>query len=84
MTLINLHPGLRLRKVSKFGVPAGSATLPEDASIPYTWVIATLWYRLTEDAGKEFEQRLQVVQPDGNVVIEGIVPFPINSPHTPQ
>ena len=57
------------------GIPAGVTELPANASVPFSWTVATMWYSTPEDSDKEYEQRVQILWPDGRLLAEGIVLF---------
>lgn len=43
------------------------------------WAVLSLWLRLDEDEGKHYEQRMQIVLPDGQVRAEQVIPFTMDS-----
>jgi hypothetical protein len=49
-------------------VPA-RAEVPTDARAPKEWHCIAIWQRVAGDTGQAFEQRLELVAPDGTVVV---------------
>ncbi|MBI3909531.1 MAG: hypothetical protein HY320_01190 [Armatimonadetes bacterium] len=49
--------------------------LPADAVSPVPWTMLAEWLRSPEDEGKTFEQRTQVVMPDGTEKGEATIRF---------
>lgn len=60
-------------------VPVGT-TVPENAVAPLQWSVATLWQHQPEDNGRQYEQRVQLVLPNGNQVAEVALPFEMAAP----
>ena len=54
---------------------AEGAEVPADAKVPNPWDILTFWRNSPEDAGKEFEQRTQLLLPNGETSVEAIISF---------
>src|SRR5205085_5785340 len=50
-------------------VPEG-VELPEEAAIPVKWYTFSLWEKLDGEEGKNFEQRVTMVLPDGKQVMD--------------
>jgi hypothetical protein len=48
---------------------------PADAVVPQSWAVVAAWSLDAEEVGKVFEQRLQVLQPNGNHVLESHLTF---------
>ena len=44
--------------------------MPANAALPLSWEISTVWYQIPEDQGKTFEQRVQLIGPDGAALLE--------------
>jgi hypothetical protein len=55
--------------------PEGGGDIPPDAIIPLNWAIVTEWLQLPGDEGKQFEDRVEIVRPDGTVLVDAISPF---------
>jgi len=49
--------------------------IPADAAAPMKWGIVSSWKGEEEDKGKEFEQKLQLVMPDGSIKIDAVFEF---------
>jgi hypothetical protein len=49
-------------------VPA-QLEVPADARVPKEWHGVAIWQQVAGDEGQEFEQRLELIAPDGTVVI---------------
>jgi hypothetical protein len=59
-------------------IPA-DAQLPLEGSSPIKWGVFTMWASEPDDSGKEYEQLLSIVLPDGREVLNAKVPFAIKS-----
>jgi hypothetical protein len=59
MSFINLLDG--------FLIPLAPGT-PANSVVRYKWYIVNLWRQLPEDEGRKYVQRVDLVQPDGNVI----------------
>jgi hypothetical protein len=58
------------------GVTVGiEGELPEDARLPWKWIVFSLWRKEEGDEGKAFEQNVQLVSPSGKPGVENIAPF---------
>ncbi|HLK59028.1 MAG TPA: hypothetical protein VKU00_20880 [Chthonomonadaceae bacterium] len=44
--------------------------MPPNAALPLSWEISTVWYQIPEDVGRTFEQRVQLIGPDGTSLVE--------------
>ncbi|MBI3650400.1 MAG: hypothetical protein HY231_05065 [Acidobacteria bacterium] len=54
--------------------------IPEDAVIPMRWSILTLWHRDAElENPITYQQRLEIIKPDGNQAGSMIVDFLVNN-----
>jgi hypothetical protein len=62
ISLITLIEGLN----TSF-TPTQEAELPADAVIPNTWFVATKWQREEDERPQIWEQRIQVVLPNGRI-----------------
>lgn len=56
-------------------IPAFGPNFPRIANLPIRWHIFTLWSHVPEDARKLFQQRTQLVLPDGQSKIEQTIEF---------
>lgn len=66
--------------VSMFSIIEGfkldaSGDLPADAVIPIKWAVLSMWRKQTEDEGKEYEQKVQLISPSGAILAEGTSKF---------
>ncbi len=52
-----------------------SEPIPSRAVAPIQWSAVSSWLGLPEDAGKRFEQRVQLITPDQMEAISAVVPF---------
>lgn len=48
---------------------------PDTIVAPVSWSAFALWYRLPEDEGVDYEQRIQLVAPSGKILLEQVTPF---------
>ncbi len=56
--------------------------IPPDALVPFRWTILTMWRRERDVEGEvEFEQRTDVVRPDGTSVAGGMNTFKVTNAH---
>ena len=55
------------------------ADIPIDAIAPAEWVVTSVYSEEEGDAGKAFEQRVQLIAPNGQAVIETKVTFVVAS-----
>ena len=69
LSLITIMNGLQVER------PAEGVDLPADAMLPVRWAVAAMWFREPGDEGKAFEQRVEVVLPDGSIGATAILPF---------
>jgi hypothetical protein len=67
LSIISIIEGLN------FDVPP-DVEIPREAAVPYAWQFVTLWQRQPEDEGREFEQRVVFIAPDGVEVGGGLAP----------
>ena len=44
--------------------------MPSNAALPLSWEISTVWYQIPEDQGKTFEQRVELIGPNGASLME--------------
>jgi hypothetical protein len=63
-SLISLFTKLKMLLPGQLGDVPGNAVAPKE------WAVFTSWDRLPTDEGKEFNQCLQVLYPDGKVFFE--------------
>ena len=49
--------------------------IPEDAGLPLPWMTLSFWRRIEGEEDKNFEERLQVISPNGEVYAEDVVAF---------
>jgi hypothetical protein len=49
--------------------------VPEGAALPLRWSVLALWGMGTNDVGKVFEQRLQLLTPGGEIALDMIAAF---------
>lgn len=64
LSLIALLEGIEITVVP-------GADPDESTKVPISWVAMVQWMRLLDDADREFEIRLQLIQPDGRIALEG-------------
>ena len=53
--------------------------VPLDANSPFDWAAAAVWLRLDGDEGKTFEQRSELVSPNGDTIELGKSIFSMNT-----
>lgn len=71
VSLVSLLHGFNVNPVAD-----QSEQIPKDAVIPFEWGIVTAWLRTPYDEGKQFEQRIEVVLPNSQVIgTSAAVPF---------
>jgi len=58
-------------------LPAEGA-MPANAALSLTWEITTLWQQLPEDSNKTFEQRTELLAPNGDSLVEVQAVFQMN------
>jgi hypothetical protein len=58
-------------------VPAG-AEIPPNAAAPQRWYVLTMWHRQTDESGRRFEQRVELIGPSGQTMVnaQAAVTFP--------
>ncbi len=71
LSLISLFNGIEL-------LPEAGQLEPSSTTA-FNWSMVSCWLRTSEDDGKTFEQRLQVVFPDGSARGESILTFKMSS-----
>jgi hypothetical protein len=49
--------------------------LPEDAGLPLQWMTLAFWRREEGEENKDFEERLQVIAPNGETYAEDVLAF---------
>jgi hypothetical protein len=52
-----------------------TSPVPANAQIPFNWTIVTLWTKTPDDEEKTFEQRTEVILPDGSTFLSAVVSF---------
>lgn len=52
-----------------FEIPAGATPLSDITKVPIRWCAFSLWRKVPEDEGKDFEQRIDLVSPQGKLVV---------------
>ena len=57
-------------------LPAG-VPVPEGLIIPFRWFLYCQWNTESDDRGREFEQRIEVITPDGEAPLQDVVRFRI-------
>src|SRR5688572_6564551 len=56
--------------------------LPEDAAIPMKWNVLALWRRLQDyDQDIQFEQRIDVITPNGETIVNRETSFTVSNAH---
>src|SRR5260370_11142903 len=55
-------------------LPAGAKVDPHSMGM-FRWDIFSLWERLAGDEEKEFEQRCELISPDGRKSVEAVLKF---------
>jgi hypothetical protein len=68
LSMISILSGARVS-------PNEQEELPSDAIVHMTWAAVSIWERMAGDENKTFEQRFQVVPPNGEVQAEATTPF---------
>jgi hypothetical protein len=59
-----------------------SEELPPDAGVPFQWNVVTIWHRTEDVAGDmTYEQRTEVLRPDGEHSVNATHPFPVSNAH---
>jgi hypothetical protein len=53
--------------------------IPEDLGVPIKWNLVTLWRNDPEETGKVFEQRVEVIAPNGQRTLDATVEFQLTS-----
>jgi hypothetical protein len=48
---------------------------PEDAISPMQWAVSAIWLQTDEDEGKQYEQRVRLIKPNGGMTVDGLTPF---------
>jgi hypothetical protein len=71
-SLINLITGLTIQVAGPLPEP-----LPEPITIPVKMTVCVVWLREPEDEDKLFEQRVEIVLPEGQALGESLVRFGI-------
>jgi hypothetical protein len=56
-------------------VPASVTAIPENAALAMRWNILTLWQRLAEDEGRNYEQQCDLLTPSGQKVVSTLITF---------
>ncbi len=56
-------------------IPVAVTELPPETHVPMRWSIFSLWRRTAEDEGKLYQQRTQLVLPNGEVATESLIDF---------
>jgi hypothetical protein len=65
-----------LEVMEVFGVTLLPNATPAPTDVlPLPWGVITLWAQTPEDGGIEYEQRLQVIRPNGETFVEGTMSF---------
>lgn len=60
----------------------GKTELKNDAASPFGWEVFAIWRRIDAlVSGKKFEQRVTLIDPDGNLVFEVVQPLTIDNIH---
>jgi hypothetical protein len=49
--------------------------IDENAVLPYSWCAVSAWFKEAEDEGANFEDLVELVSPDGNVLVRSMIPF---------
>ncbi len=53
--------------------------MPEEEAVPIPWHLIAQWRRLPEDEEKQFEQRIQLILPNGKITHESSNTFNLQS-----
>lgn len=60
----------------------GSEDIKPDAAIPMQWEVFTIWRKTSDDDNKKvFEQRVELLRPDGHSVFNAPQPIKIDASH---
>jgi hypothetical protein len=60
--------------IETFTVPIGDP-IADNAQIPLNWAIVSLWLRELGEEDKSFEQRTEVILPNGDSVLNAVISF---------
>jgi hypothetical protein len=66
--------------LDSYHVPAPPEPPPDNLAVPLQWCAVSLWRRLPEDDGLQFEQQLELLMPDGTVLLTGVMPINLKNP----
>lgn len=72
ISLINLLDNVTLT------VPKG-VSVPKETEIPLHWLIFTQWSKLAQEINQSFEQRVQLVAPNGEIKFTSVDHLPQNT-----
>jgi len=61
---------IALLEIVEVNIAPGVTIIPKEAVVPTAWTIVTMWYQISDDEGKTFEQRIQIRQPDKQLMFE--------------
>lgn len=64
--------------LSGISVTVKAGIIEPDAAILLPWGAVTTWLRLPDDENKAYEQKIDVLSPNGDVSGESVVPFVMN------
>lgn len=61
-----------------------AANLPGEAVLPVTWNVISMWLREEGDENRQFEQRVQLILPDGRIPTDAVSRFTIAASNVRQ
>jgi hypothetical protein len=56
-----------------------SDAVEENAVLPYSWCAVSAWYKEEGDEDASFEDLVELVTPNGNIVVRSVIPFSISA-----
>ena len=64
--------------LDSYSIPIGPGPVPDKLAVPLQWCVISLWRRLPSDGDREFEQRVELVMPNGEVALAGDMKFKLH------